>query len=238
MPRERDSYSLWFSTAVLLLVIGLYGFLHSPFFRVQYIQVNGSSYSPEQLAQIAGIEKGTSLLGLDTELAARRLEQEPIISRAIVYRYLPDTVYIQVEERTPIAMVPYESGFFGVAADGTVLGRLGDNAFNLPIITGADKNSILVGNKNISELVIAARILSGLPRGVRELISEVNVADRDCLKVISRSLVECHLGGPGSIQDKLDVVATLLPRLDSISSKTYTIVDVSNPKRPVVRKLP
>ncbi len=73
MPRERDSYSLWFSMAVLLLVIGLYGFLHSPFFRVQYIQVNGSSYSPEQLAQIAGIEKGTSLLGLDTELAARRL---------------------------------------------------------------------------------------------------------------------------------------------------------------------
>ena len=238
MPRERDSYSLWFSMAVLLLVVGLYGFLHSPFFRVQYIQVNGSSYSPEQLAAIAGIEKGTSLLGLDVDLAAKRLEQEPIISRAIVYRYLPDTVYIQVEERTPIAMVPSESGFFGVAADGTVLGRLGGGAVNLPIITGANKNSILAGNKSVSELVIAARILSGLPRGVRDLVSEVNVLDRDCLKVISRSLVECHLGGPGNLQEKLDVVATLLPRLDSISPQAYTIVDVSNPKRPVVRKLP
>jgi cell division protein FtsQ len=238
MPKERDSYSLWFSMAVLLLIIGIYGFLHSPFFQVQSIQANGSTYSPEQLAEIAGIEKGTSLLRLDVDLAARKLEQEPIISRAAVYRYLPDTVYIQVQERTPIAMVPSESGFFGVAADGTVLGRLGDGAINLPIITGVEKGSILVGNKNAGELVIASMVLSGLPRAVRELVSEVNVMDRDGLKVISRSLVECHLGGPGDLQDKLDVVATLLPRLDSIPSDAYTIVDVSNPKRPVVRKLP
>ncbi|HHV93356.1 MAG TPA: FtsQ-type POTRA domain-containing protein [Firmicutes bacterium] len=238
MPREREGYSLWFSTAILLLVVGLYGFLHSPFFKVQYIQVNGSSYTPEQLAEIAGIEKGTSLLGLDVDLAVKRLEQEPIISRAVIYRYLPDTVYIQVEERSPIAMVPSELGFCGVAADGTVLGRVEGAAVNLPVITGVDKNSILVGKKNVSELVIAAGILRELPRAVRDLVSEVNVVDRDCLKIISGSLVEYHLGGPGNLKEKLDVVATLLPRLDSVSSQAYTIVDVSNPKRPVVRKLP
>lgn len=238
MPREREGYSLWFSTAILLLVVGLYGFLHSPFFKVQYIQVNGSSYTPEQLAEIAGIEKGTSLLGLDVDLAVKRLEQEPIISRAVIYRYLPDTVYIQVEERSPIAMVPSELGFCGVAADGTVLGRVEGAAANLPVITGVDKNSILVGKKNVSELVIAAGILRELPRAVRDLVSEVNVVDRDCLKIISGSLVEYHLGGPGNLKEKLDVVATLLPRLDSVSSQAYTIVDVSNPKRPVVRKLP
>ena len=238
MPREREGYSLWFSTAILLLVVGLYGFLHSPFFKVQYIQVNGSSYTPEQLAEIAGIEKGTSLLGLDVDLAVKRLEQEPIISRAVIYRYLPDTVYIQVEERSPIAMVPSELGFCGVAADGTVLGRVEGAAVNLPVISGVDKNSILVGKKNVSELVIAAGILRELPRAVRDLVSEVNVVDRDCLKIISGSLVEYHLGGPGNLKEKLDVVATLLPRLDSVSSQAYTIVDVSNPKRPVVRKLP
>ena len=96
MPKERDRYSMWFSMAVLLLVVGVYSFLHSPFFRVQYIQVNGSSYSPEQLAAIAGIEKGTSPLGLDVDLAAKRLRAGTHYLRAIVYRYLPDTVYIQV----------------------------------------------------------------------------------------------------------------------------------------------
>ena len=238
MPKGRTSYSLGISMAVLLLVLGLYGFLHSPFFTVQIIQAHGSSYTVEKLADIAVIEKGTSLLKLDVDMAVRRLELEPIISRAIIRRHLPDTVYIEVEERRPIAMVPSGSGFWGVALDGTVLGRVDEGGVSLPIITGIDNEHLMVGSSNVSELVMASSIVGGLPAVVRDSVSEVNVRDRDGLKVISRNLVEFHLGGPGRLTEKLEVVAAFLPRLESVPSPAYTVVDVSNPKRPVVRKLP
>jgi cell division protein FtsQ len=222
---------------VLLLVLGLYGFLHSPFFTVESIQANGSSYAVETLAELAGIEKGTSLFRLDVDMAMRRLEQEPIISRAIVRRHLPDTVYIEVQERTPIAMVPSGSGFWGVAVDGTVLGRIDVGGISLPIISGVDSQTLVVGSSNVSELVMASSIIEGLPRAVRNSISEVNVRNRDGLKVISRNLVEFQLGGPGNLAQKLEVVAAFLPRLESVPLPAYTVIDVSNPKRPVVRKL-
>jgi len=86
-------------------------------------------------------------------------------------------------------------------------------------------------------LVMASTIVDGLPKVVRNSISEVNVKNRDGLKLISRNLVEFQLGGPGSLAEKLEVVSAFLPRLESVPSPAYTVVDVSNPKRPVVRKL-
>ena len=238
MPKESSSYSLTVSIIILLLVIGLYGFFHSPFFVVQSIRASGSSYTVEKLANVAGIEEGTSLLRLNVDLASQRLEEEPIISRAIVRRHLPGTVYIEVEERTPRGMVPAGSEFWGVAADGTVLGRVDIAGVNLPVITGADASLLAIGRKNLGELVIATSILGGLPAGIRDQISEVNVEERDGLRLVSRDLVEFYLGGPGQILEKLQVVAAFLPRLGSTPSPAHMLVDVSNPNRPVVRKLP
>ncbi|NLJ86652.1 MAG: FtsQ-type POTRA domain-containing protein, partial [Firmicutes bacterium] len=220
------------------LVIGLYGFFHSPLFTVQDIQAQGSSYPVEKLASIAGIEMGTSLLRVDVDHAMRRLEEEPIVSRAIVRRHLPDTVYIDVEEHVPVGIVPLGSEFWGVAVDGTVLGRIDMNGISLPIITGADPASLVVGRKNLAELILATSIIDALPAGVIDSVSEVNVSKRDGLRLISRELVEFHLGDPGRMTEKLQVVAAFLPRLHSLGSSAYVIVDVSSPERPVVRKSP
>jgi cell division protein FtsQ len=237
MPKGRSGYSFGISIVVLLLVVGIVGFFHAPFFTVQNIHVSDSSYSVEKLVDIAGIKKGTSLFKLDVEMATRRLEEEPIISRAIVRRHLPDTVFIEIEEYTPVAMVSAGTGFWGVAADGTIIGRIDLDGVSLPVITGVDSKSLAVGSKNVSELVMAASIINGLPQAARDHISEVNVRNRDGLKLISRNLVEFYLGGLAHLPEKLDAVVAFLANLQSTKLPAYTVVDVSNPKRPVVRNL-
>jgi cell division protein FtsQ len=237
MPKVRGGYSFGLSLVVLLLVIGLVGFFHSPFFTVQSIQVSGSSYTMEKIADLAGIKVGTSLLKLDVEMAMRLLEQEPIISRAIVRRHLPDTILIEVEEYTPVAMVSVETGFWGVAVDGTLLGRIDLGGISLPVITGVNSEFLTVGSKNVSELMMAANIINGLPQMARDRISEVNVRDRDGLRVISRNLVEFYLGDLSHLAEKLDAVVAFLANLESGQLPPYTVVDLVNPKRPVVRKL-
>ncbi|NMB24321.1 MAG: FtsQ-type POTRA domain-containing protein [Firmicutes bacterium] len=238
MSREPSLYSLSISFMVLMLVIGMYGFFHSPFFSVESIQASGSSYTVEKLARVAGIEEGTSLLRLNVELAAKRLEEEPIIYRAIVRRHLPNLVFIEIEERTPVAMVPHGSEFWGVAVDGTVLGRVDIAGVSLPIITGVDASLLAIGRRNLSELVIATTMLEGLTPAIRDQISEVNVRERDGLRLVSRDLIEFYLGGPGQMGEKLQVVAAFLPRLGSTAAPSNMLVDVSNPNRPVVRKQP
>ena len=236
MPKNLRSYSTTISVFALMLVIGAYALLHSPFFLVQNIHASGSSYTTTQLAKIAGIEIGTSLLKLNVELAESYLEEEPIIYRAIVRRHLPGTVVIEVEERTPIAAVPNGLEFWGVAADGTVLGPLNMAGISLPIITGADPKELVIGRKNLSELVMGASILQGLAQGMRDQISEVNVEIRDGLRLICRNLVQFYLGGPGQMQEKLQIVAAFLPKLGQAAPQSGAFVDVSNPNRPVVRK--
>lgn len=235
MP-QPNSHRTAVSLVIIFLVIGVYAFFHSPVFTVKRIKVSGSTYSASRLAEIAGIERGTNLLRLDVAAAARRLEKEPIILRAVIRRHLPDTVYIRINERTPIGMIPVGSGFWGVSADGVVLGSIDVAAVSLPIITGVDTQNLQVGEAHLAGLILGSRILSGLPSSLRDDISEVNVADHNCLRLITRNLVEFRLGEPVKLADKLQVVATFLPRLEQMAAASGTVVDVSTPTRPVVRQ--
>lgn len=64
----------------------------------------------DQVMHILGVEGSVNMVTLNTEAFKRRLESTPGIRSAIIRAELPDTLYIEIEERIPVVYVEMESG--------------------------------------------------------------------------------------------------------------------------------
>ena len=66
--------------------------------------------SKQQALAILGIENSVNMATLNTETLKNRLEAAPAVRSASIHAELPDTLYIEVEERIPIVYVEKQSG--------------------------------------------------------------------------------------------------------------------------------
>ncbi len=64
----------------------------------------------EQAMQILGIGETINMTSLDTSAMKEKLEAHPCIESALIRAELPDTLYIEINERIPVVYVEQESG--------------------------------------------------------------------------------------------------------------------------------
>ena len=77
------------------------------FFRVDRIEVTGASrYSEAEIIQVAGVNQGDNLYGLNkTRIVNQLLTQLPYIDEISISRRLPDTLVINVRESAEMAVL-------------------------------------------------------------------------------------------------------------------------------------
>lgn len=106
------------ATLLSLLVLGLLVLGASAFYpTVKRVHVVGAShYSEAEVLRLAAVGVGDPLLWVTTR-SVKGLTDDPWILGARVFRQLPHTLHIEVEERTPVLV----RGATAYALDGTVL---------------------------------------------------------------------------------------------------------------------
>lgn len=93
----------------------------------------------EDILSALALARGTPLLTIDPEAARTRIEALPWVRNAVVERHLPDTVFVRLTERTPLALWQKDGQLALVDADGRILTRDDLSRFrDLPLVIGAD----------------------------------------------------------------------------------------------------
>jgi len=118
LRRSKPSLGDWirrFWVLGVLLVFGLaYGAwlgINASYFRVKHLQVSGlHRVTRGDVASHAMISARSSIWLLDTGGVARRVEAIPYVLTAHVHRGLPQTVRIEISERTPDGCVRTDDG--------------------------------------------------------------------------------------------------------------------------------
>jgi len=115
-------------------------------FKVRELDFVGcESASKDRLRLLTGINLyQTSLLGLDTDVVAASVEQDPWVSRAVVKRNWPSEIVIEVVEHQPVAMInkntAAEPQLFYVDKTGTAFLEVAPGQdVDYPVITGLDR---------------------------------------------------------------------------------------------------
>lgn len=218
-PRSPEEARVVAALLGLLLVIGVYAFMQSPFFAVAEVEVHGGyAVHPHDIVELSGVKTGDNLLTINIQAVAANVIQHPRIERAEVRRRLPGVLLITVVEREPLLLLTNGEDVFGVAGDGTFVPVSEDEAALLPVVHG-----------EVDELDESVLMLANvMPSDVHARVAEVIVDDRR-LTLYGRGGETILLGDASELERKLAIVADLLRQ------NRYVVIDVRFPSSPTVR---
>lgn len=101
------------------------------------VHLTGNHYV-EQAAvlEIFAPDRGQSVLRIPLEERRRQIEAIPWVAQATVRRALPNTLQIDITERTPIAFLREGSGLSLIDINGVILQKPLRDSFHFPVVTG------------------------------------------------------------------------------------------------------
>jgi cell division protein FtsQ len=103
----------------------------------EQIQVAQNHYvSPASVREIFRVDRGHSVLRIPLSERRRQIETLPWVEQASVLRALPNTIKIEITERTPIAFLRDGSDLALIDVHGVILDRPLKGNFHFPVITG------------------------------------------------------------------------------------------------------
>jgi len=132
---------------------------------VQSVEVEGRERADRQaILDALAVRRGTPILTVDLEVARTRLEAIPWVHSAAVERLLPDTIYVRLVERQPIALWQHHGKFDLIDQDGAVIpnARVEDFPRLLQVVgdgapeAAADLLDLLSGEPDLARHVSAA----------------------------------------------------------------------------------
>jgi cell division protein FtsQ len=193
-------------------------------FAVNDIMVEGRTQTDQQeILQTLDVEKGSPILAFDPHEALQRLSTISWVKAGVVERRLPNTIFVKLTERQPIAIWQIGGVMKLVDDEGHVLRDLEkDEELPLPHVVGAGANvhaADLIGQ------------LANYPAIMRPMTAAVRVSDR-----------RWNLNMENSIIIKLpeENIATALQRLNDtiatqhILDRDITGLDLRLPDRMIV----
>jgi cell division protein FtsQ len=196
-------------------------------FKLADITVEGREYvEPNSILAALGAKTGESLLGIDLQAARQRLEAIDWVASATVERRLPDSLYVILRERKPMAI--WQDGNRYILIDEN--GR-GVQASTMP--PGAEK-LLLLGGAGAPEKIVDLAILLAEERSLElKLRAAVWVGQRRW-NLVLQSGVEIWLPEDDTLAAlhklaKLEVSHGLL-------KKDYGVIDMRLPDKLYLRK--
>lgn len=148
--------------------------VENPYFSVREIQVRaGERVSGIEIVAIAGLRQGMNIWQVDPAGIEKRIAKHAWVRRVLVHREFPRRITIDVEERTPKAIVAVRKLYY-VDTDGILFKEVqpGDNV-NFPMLTGLSAEELTAPDqstrKRIAEAVKLAQLMGQRSHSLSEL---------------------------------------------------------------------
>ncbi len=212
------------SIVVCLLILGVFMFVNSSLFYIEYLEWTGIQYlTEEELLGYSGFSS-QNILRIDTRLLANQVASHPWVYAASAKWSWPNILTVAVKERRPLAMVPIDSSWFLLDEAGVLMPPpLGIHMYALPLVTHMDPGST-------EQLRATARMLMAIPVDLLDLLSEWNVAEG---VFVTRQGTQIWLGDFRDLELKFETLELILADLIN-RNKTATRIDLRSVRSPVV----
>ncbi len=218
---QRRSVFPWF-VWLLVVVAGAAGWLlyFSHWFVVTQVKVLGvKRVHADQVSAVANSAINQALIKVDLKAIHDDVAKIAEIQSVSVQRGWPHTVLVKVVERTPIAVASDGGKFVLVDNQGLAAG---------PLLDAAPKGfGVIAGAASTPGMAAAVQILQAIPSTWK--VSSITGASQDSVVVTLADGSTVTFGSGDQAKQKVKVAEALL-------ANKYTVIDVSAPDAPAVRK--
>lgn len=143
------------------------------------VRITGNRYvDASEVRYIFRSDINDSVLRIPLEERRRQLEEIPWIASATVRRALPNTLQVDITERTPIAFLREGTGLSLIDIHGVILDRPLRDDFHFPVVTGIRTD--MPPDDREERMHLFAGFMQGVSTahaGAADSVSEVNLSD-------------------------------------------------------------
>jgi cell division protein FtsQ len=227
----------WVVGAVALLAVACVSVvvLHTPLLAVRHVTVHGAQHTgAASVLAAAGLDGNPPLIDVNPAQAAVAVERLPWVQRAVVVRRWPDSVVVQVTERTPVGAFAGAKGQVAqVDASGRVLAWEPAPAVG-PALVGpvpvGPPGTDVAGADNPAVTVAAT-----LPGAIAGRVTSVTVDRVGDVTLWLGTRLEVRLGNDSALRAKLVALQSVMA---GAAVPGGSEIDVTVPGAPTVGPLP
>jgi cell division protein FtsQ len=238
---RRRRRILGWGLVVIALAVGVAYLIRTPLFGLSEVRVSGiEAVTEAEVLEAAGVRIGEPYLGLDLTAIGGRVAALPRVAAVRVTRDYPSSLRIAVTERPPVASVSDGSGYWLVAADGTVLDPVGGQPADLPYVASVPLPDGVGPGSRLppgNELANALTALGGMDPQLKRQVTGVNARTLDSLEFTLNDGTRV-LYGLAVDQRAKDAAVQLIRRTLKREGREAQRIDVRNPSAPTVTAAP
>jgi cell division protein FtsQ len=183
----------------------------SSYFSVNEIQVRGGEkFGGNEIVTLAGLRHGTSIWHIEPTIIERKVAKHPWVRRVLVRREFPRRVVIEIEERTPKAIVALGKLYY-VDSEGVVFKEVGaGESVEFPLLTGLRRDEVGSRDPAVRRRIQDAVRLSVLMAKDSRTISEIHFEATDRVILYTTAYPLVVRMGWGDWEDKVRRVDRVL----------------------------
>jgi len=240
--REKGKVSLLKRIFILILVvIAIWGILHTKLFSVKNIVVlNNNHLTKEEIISISGINQGDNIYKRSVKEIKKALFENAYIEDVTIKKKLPNTIEIDITERNINYMIQFSDTYVYLSNQGYMLEQTSEKA-NVPIIVGlsTDQNSVVIGgrlnNEDLSKMNRIIKICElAKVNELSEFISKIDISNEKnyVVEMESRGKV-INFGDCSNYSDlntKMLYLTSILAVTDNSKEEIFLNVDLNTNK--------
>lgn len=238
----------------LISLVVLFVMAHLPVFVITGINAAASEHVSEaQIAKLASVEDGTTLLNVDTSQITEKVSKNPWVKRVIIKREFPDTLGVSVEERSVAALVVIGGGtsVWALGDDGVWIEPVqldtssGGDVVQLALARAQEMGCLLIANvpatvnpaqgaPSTDDSILDVLTYQGqLPDSISTEAQVYYAASSGSISVVLKSGLEVSLGAANDVSAKVQALKEIMANYGD----QLTYVNVRVPSKPTYRKV-
>lgn len=245
------------AAAIILAIMGalaLSAMRMLPVFTIVSIDTEATEHlTQEDIANLASVVEGTTLLNLDSSAIEENLKKNPWVAEVHVHREFPDRIRIEVRERRVSTLVLMSTSTFAwYIGEGnvwlepaTLTIAEGQTAKDAAAALATEKGALFVtdvpatvspqaGSEVVDEVLLAVDIyVRELPEEISSQVVYFSASSLEGISCVLSSGVEVSLGSPTQIEQKAAVLTEILDQYPG----EITYVNVRTPANPSYRRI-
>lgn len=218
--KRRRAVAPW-AAAILLLAVALAVLVGRTVFVVREVQVEGNGDIPAQeIVRLSGIRLGGGMGAVDAGRVADAVENDGRLAFVSLERRLPGKLLLTVRQRTRDALIVQAGKVLVLDSDGYVV-EVADRlpGESIPYVTGLKPSGYIQGRQldtTDGRVACMKAIVEALKaHGATAYAAEINVADVNDLRVITRTGMTVLLGDRENMDNKIIWMAGALSDLEA-----------------------
>ena len=232
----------WTSLILILIGGGIY-FLLSPFFNIKNIEIVGNQkLTNEEIISLSQVQKDENTFKLVKSKVQKNIKQNAYVENVKIKRNLPDTITIEIEERTPTYMITFANAYAYINNQGYFL-EISKDKLELPILTGflTKEEDIQEGNRlcveDLQRLDEVLQIMkSATSNEIASLVTKINIANKqNYILELKDEKKTVQMGDTSNLSTKMLYIKSILEQNKKIEGEILVNTDLNN-KGAIFRK--